>query len=112
MAKVDLTSKIERVEAFEERVGVRFQGMSAFLDADDDDYISLQVHGEIHASSGAELTDDVNVVIAVYDQSDRVIGTDTSYYNSDSFFGFEAFSESLNLSVKNISKIRIYPKKG
>lgn len=44
MATVDLTSKIERVEAFEERVGVRFQGMSAFLEADDD-YISLQVHG-------------------------------------------------------------------
>lgn len=111
MAKVDLTSKIERVEAFEERVGVRFQGMSAFLETDDD-YILLQVHGEIHASSGAELMDDVTVVIAVYDQSDRVVGTCTSYYYSESFFGFEAFSESLSLSVKNISKIRVYPKKG
>jgi hypothetical protein len=111
VAEIDLTSKIERVEAFEERVGVRFQGMSAFLDADDD-YISLRVHGEIHASSGAELSDDVSVVIAVYDQSDRVVGTDTSYYYSESFFGFEAFSETLSLSVKNISKIRIYPKKG
>ncbi|PNB24319.1 MULTISPECIES: hypothetical protein [Pseudomonas] len=111
MATVDLTSKIERIEAFEERVGVRFQGMSAFLEADDD-YISLQVHGEIHASNGAELKDDVTVVIAVYDQSDRVVGTDTRYYYSESFFGFEAFSESLSLSVKNISKIRVYPKKG
>lgn len=111
MAEIDLTSKIERVEAFEERVGVRFQGMSAFLDADDD-YISLRVHGEIHASSGAELSDDVSVVIAVYDQSDRVVGTDTSYYYSESFFGFEAFSETLSLSIRNISKIRIYPKKG
>lgn len=111
MAEIDLTSKIERVEAFEERVGVRFQGMSAFLDVDDD-YVSLRVHGEIHASSGAELSDDVNVVIAAYDQSDRVVGTETSYYDSESFFGFEAFSETLSLSVKNISKIRIYPKKG
>ncbi|MOA69155.1 hypothetical protein D3C78_1971820 [compost metagenome] len=52
------------------------------------------------------------MVIAVYDQSDRVIGTDTSYYDSESFFGFETFSTSLSVSVKKISKIRVYPKKG
>lgn len=113
MAKKDLTKKIERLDAFEERLGVTFKSLSAFMDIDyeDDDYIAVDVRGEIHAASGTKIKNDVTVVIAAYDESDRVIGTSESCYYADDFFGFDTFSESVNVSVKNVAKIRIYPKK-
>jgi len=114
MAKLDLTSKIERLEAFEERLMVSFKSLSAFMDADedeDDDYIMVDVRGEIHAAIGTKIKNDITVVIAIYDNSDRVIGTSESTYYSEDFFGFDTFSESVHISVKNIAKIRIYPKK-
>lgn len=110
--KKDLTSKIERLEAFEDRLSVEFKNLSAFLDDSDEDYMSIDVHGELHAANGSELRDNVEVVIAAYDSSDRVVGTDTTYFDNESFFGLETFSSSINISVKNISKVRIYPKKG
>lgn len=114
MAKLDLTSKIERLEAFEERLMVSFKSLSAFMDADedeDDDYIMVDVRGEIHAATGTKIKNDITWVIAIYDTSDRVIGTSESTYYSEDFFGFDTFSESVHISVKNIAKIRIYPKK-
>lgn len=118
MAKLDLTSKIERLEAFEERLMVSFKSLSAFIDAeddddddDDDDYIMVDVRGEIHAATGTKIKKDVTVVIAVYDKSDRVIGTSEFTYYSDDFFGFDTFTESVHVPVRNVAKIRIYPKK-
>ncbi len=117
MAKLDLTSKIERLEAFEERLMVSFKSLSAFIDAEDededgdDDYITVDVRGEIHAATGTKIKKDVTVVIAVYDKSDRVIGTSESTYYSDDFFGFDTFTESVHVPVRNVAKIRIYPKK-
>ena len=113
MATKDLTSKIERLEAFEDRMGITFKSLSAFMDNDDDDndYITVDVRGEMHAASGTKINDDVALVIAVYDDSDRVIGTSESRYYSDDFFGLDTFSESVNISLRNVAKIRIYPKK-
>lgn len=112
MSKIDLTSKIEQLEAFEERLGVSFKSLSAFMDADDDDYISIDVLGEIHAAKGTKINDDINVTIAIYDSNDRVVVTSQCGFDSEDFFGFDTFSEQLYVPVKNISKIRIYPKKG
>lgn len=115
MAKIDLTSKIERLEAFEERLMVSFKSLSAFMDAsedEEDDYITVDVRGEVHATTGTKIKKDTAVVIAIYDNSDRVIGTSESTYYADDFFGFDTFSESVHISVRNIAKIRIYPKKG
>lgn len=112
MAKIDLTAKLERLEAFEERLGVTFKSLSAFIDDDDDDdYISVDVRGEIHAASGTKIKNDVEVMIAAYDTLDRVIGTSETRYYSDDFFGLDTFSESVTVSIRQISKIRIYPKK-
>lgn len=112
MAKIDLTSKIERLAAFEERLAVSFESLSAFIDDNgDDDYIMIDVHGEVHTTSGTKIKNDITVAIAVYDDSDRVIGTSESTYYSDDFFGFDTFSENVHISVRNISKIRVYPKK-
>lgn len=115
MAKLDLTSKIERLEAFEERLMVNFKSLSAFMDAnedEEDDYITVDVRGEVHAATGTKIKKNTTVVIAIYDNSDRVIGTSESTYYADDFFGFDTFSESVHISVRNIAKIRIYPKKG
>lgn len=115
MAKIDLTSKIERLEAFEERLGVDFKSISAFMDLDDDydedSYLTVDVRGEIHSASGMQIDQDIIVVFAAYDDLDRIIGTSEARFYSDDFFGLDTFSESVNISIPNISKIRVYPKK-
>src|SRR5215210_9086947 len=91
--RADVSNLIERVETFEDRLGVRLEGLFAKADDDGD----IRVFGELHARNAAELDQDVEVVVTVYDSSGRVIGVDETNFYSDSFFGFEAFSSLLLL---------------
>lgn len=112
MPKIDITSRLERFTAFENRLGVDFKGLSAYLDDENDDYLIVNVCGEINATTGTKIESDITVVIAVYDKSERVIGTAEFTYYEDNFFGFDTFNECISISVNNISKIKIYPKNG
>lgn len=110
MPKIDITSKLERVTTFENRLGVVFKGLSAYIDDDNDDYPMVNVCGEINATNGTKIESDITVAIAVYDKSERVIGTTEFTYYEDNFFGFDTFNESISVPVNKISKIIIYPK--
>lgn len=112
MSKLDITSKIEQLEAFEERLNAGLKSLAAFLDAEDEDYISVDVFGEIFAIKGAQLSEDISICIAIYDANDRVIGTSSSTIYADDFYGLENFSETIYIPASNISKVRVYPKKG
>lgn len=113
MGKIDSTSLVERMPAFEEKQGVSLTGISAFLDHDDDGgYITLSVGGEVHAAKGGNVKEDFHIKIVVYDKNDRVIGTSSAGFDSEDFFGFDAFSEMVEIPTAHIGKIRIFPKKG
>lgn len=108
--KKDLTSKIEQLEAFEERAGVEITSCSAFIEdftGRDGTYLLL-VHGELHPATGTTLQNDIWLCMAVYDTDDRVITKSARPYESKEFFGFEVFSFDDEVPV-DISKIRIYP---
>src|SRR4051812_7852867 len=75
MAQLDLTDKIERLDALEERAGVLLHGLSAFLEASGNENLGLNVAGEMRSRHGSRLKQDVTLVIAVYDSSDRVVET-------------------------------------
>ena len=113
MKRTDVTKLVERLEAFEERTGVRLDAISSYSELDTDDHtLSITVLGELHAVSGAELEEDVLLNMVVYDATGRVIGTESAYFSSDDFFGFETFEiRVFELQNTAISRIRIIPKK-
>jgi hypothetical protein len=102
----DVSYLLERVEAFEDRLDVRLEGLFVKMDGDGD----IRVYGELHSRNGAALDQDVEVVVTVYDSSGRVVEVDETLFDSDSFFGFEAFSALLLLEGIRPAKIRVYPK--
>ncbi len=106
MANKDVSHLIERLEAFEDRLGVRLEGLYA---AQNTEYGHLKVNGELHPREGNELDDDIEIVLTVYDAAGRVVGVTTEYVDSDRFFGFEAFSASVR-DIDAPVKVRVYPK--
>lgn len=115
MVNIDVTSKIERLEVFEERLGVRIESLSAFLTDYRDDNLNfnndVRVRGELQAREGTELQQDVDLVMAVYDSSGRVIATSSNSYYAGEFFGLETFELTVEIPMNQVAKIRVYPKK-
>lgn len=114
MAKVDVTKLIERLDAFEDRLGVSLEGVSAFIDDEedeDDGMVSLRVRGDLASKSGG-LEADIELIAAAYDDEGRVVETGRAYFDSDSFLGLEVFEIGLYVATTRLSKIRLYPKKG
>ena len=113
MANIDVTSRIERLEVFEERLGVTLESLSAFVEDYGTDGSVLRVRGELQTRNGTELQEDIALVVAAYDTSGRIIGTSSShYYRVAEFFGLETFECVVMLPLSQVSKVRVYPKKG
>jgi hypothetical protein len=108
VANKDVSHLIERLEAFEDRLGVTLEGLYA---AQDTEYGQLEVNGELHPREGTGLNEDLEVVATLYDSAGRIIGVTSERMYSNRFFGFEAFSAFFS-EVGNppVAKIRVYPK--
>mgnify|MGYP000952840156 CR=1 FL=1 len=111
MARLDLTRHIERLEAFEDRAGVRLESLSAYVDLDSESPHILRVYGELHAKDGTELPCDVTLVIAAYDDQGRVVGSTTNWYDKKDFFGLDVFEILFLVENESIRKVRIFPKR-
>ena len=105
LADKDITNLIQQLEAFEERLGVRIEAVSAF--ADDDD--SITVRGELHCTDGTTLAKDVTIQLSVYDTAGRVIGTSQDYVDAESFFGFHTFEITCYDNSRAATKLRLFP---
>ncbi len=111
MSKKDITDLVQRLDAFEERLGVRIVALSAFEVKDEySDDADITVRGELHAVSGTNLANDLQLQISVYDAAGRVIQTDIDYIDSDSFFGFHTFEIKCSVAPGLAKKIRLVPK--
>jgi len=106
LAEKDVKDLIERLEAFEERLGVSLEGL--FAEISHREYI--RVNGELHLREGTELKQDIEVVATVYDQSGRVLAVGHVRFSTDSFFGFEPFSLFMEVGSNRPARIRVYPK--
>ncbi|MCB0539722.1 MAG: hypothetical protein KDE33_19555 [Bacteroidetes bacterium] len=106
-----LIKKIERLEAFEERLGVSLQNLSLKID---DSYIWATIYCEVHSTNGTTLEDALNIECVLYDNDGSIIDKKSAYIDSDDFFGFElielTFTGDISIA-EQVSKIRIYPKK-
>ena len=101
----DATHLIERLEAFEERMGVRLEALFAYIEIG-----YLSVNGEVHPRDGTTIQQDVEVHVDAYDSSGRLVATTQATLSADVFFGFEAFHTMVGLPIRELSKIRVYPK--
>jgi hypothetical protein len=107
----EVSHLIERLEAFEDRLGVRLEGLFAQTsDSGHSDHYYLSLNGELHSNEGTELNDDVEIVATMYDPAGRVINIQGKTVRSGSFFGFRAFRFffQVNRDVQP-AKIRVYP---
>jgi hypothetical protein len=102
----DITNVFERLEAFEDRLGVRLEGLYAKIDRSG----NVWVQGELHLREGTELNQDVDLVATYYDPSGRVLDVQTRRFDSSAFFAFEPFKMVANINEDQSAKIRIYPK--
>ena len=103
--KGDVTHLVQRIEAFEDRMGVRIEALFAYLD----DEGGLKVNFELHSRNGNHLQKDTKMVVTVYDKDGRLISqsSDMSFVNS--FFGFDTYSIYQKFPGK-LAKIRLTPR--
>ena len=104
--KRNLKSKIEHFEAIEEQFGITLQNFSVKVE----DENSLDLFCEVVALNGKVDNGSFTIEAAIYD-SDNDIVYHTSLHSSD-FKGFEVYhfgTIRLDITVDEISKIRIYP---
>ncbi len=106
-----LLQKIERLDAFEERLNVSIEKLS--IKVDNDDSVRFSLFGELHTTSGTELKNSIKVVCVLYDKDSKILEQRTSYFVTDTFFGFEVFEFRFNEDgiANEVGSIRIYPKK-
>lgn len=100
-------SKIEHFEAIDEQFCITLQNFSVKVD---DEY-SLKVFCEVLSFNGKIPNHDFTINIAIYDSNNDIINTDRERIYADDFKGFQVltFDFRLDITVDEISKIRIYP---
>ena len=103
-----LKSKIEHFEAIEEQFGITLQSFSVKVE----DENSLKLFCEVLALNGEIPENDFTINIAIYDNNNDIVYTDSEPRYAEDFKGFEVLtfeSIRLDITVDEISKIRIYP---
>ena len=104
----NLKNKIEHFEYIEEQFGITLQKFSVRVI----DENSLEIFCEVMAMDGKACKERFNVELAIYDNEDNIVKFASISRFNDSFKGFEVFcfnNISLDITVDEISKIRIYP---
>lgn len=106
-----LIKKIERLEAFEERLGISLENLTLKVD---DSYCWATIYCEVHSTNGTTIKESLNIECVLYNNDGKIIDKTSTYINSDNFFGFElielTFTGDISFAEK-VSTIRIYPKK-
>ncbi len=104
----ELKNRIEHFEAIDEQFGIILQNFSVKVE----DENSLKVFCEVLALNGENPENDFTINIAIYDNNNDIVYTSYESRYAEEFKGFEVLtfdSIRLDITVDEISKIRIYP---
>ena len=101
---------IEQISEMEYRFGVSLKGISVLLKQDEE--ITLEVMGEVYASSGNNIEQDITIVATALNSEGSVIGNETTHLYCDDFFNLEAFNMYFLELPEVPASVRIYPKAG
>lgn len=104
-----LLNKIERLDAFEERLFVRLENIS--VKVDDESWVTIFF--ELHSNKGNTIDETIKVECIAYDSEGQIIAIESNYAIKDRFFGFEVFEFRFaeDKIADKINKLRLYPKK-
>lgn len=104
----NLLKRIERFEAFEDRLGIYLDKMSVKVNKD----LTFVIYFEVHSSKGTNLENALKIFCVLYNLEDSILAQTDTYVLSEKFFGFTTkefwFS---GVIATDVSKIRIYPEK-
>jgi len=105
----NLLKRVERLESFEDKLGVYFDKLSLKIEDD----FAFAILGEVHSKNGTSIGDSFEVTCVLYDIEDSILEQKTKYILKDNFLGFEIFEINFYRDgiANEVSKIRIYPKK-
>jgi hypothetical protein len=113
MSRYDLTASIERLEAYEDNAGIRFEGLSAIAEPSYGDAVAngwdISIRGEVHAAEGEQLPHSIEVKAAVYDTKGRVVDTLHVQIDETEFFVLEPFSLAKSgVPMRTFSRVLVY----
>jgi len=111
MAVEDITKLVERLEVLEERMEVHLQSLYAGLRYYNDGSVDVVVRGELHPRNGTTLSHTLKLIVAAYDSSSKIVGHEDEIILAANFFAFGTFQIVVDVSTKQLTKIRIYPQK-
>lgn len=107
VVKASLKDKIERIEAFEQRMGVRLENISLQLSGSE-----LEIYFDVYEISPESLKKYCYVNIVIYDNYDEILAKKNVSINPDSFMGFESkkiiFFDFDSAKLSQIGRIRVY----
>lgn len=103
-----LLNKIERLEAFEERLNVRFENIS--VKVHNDRWVSVLF--ELHSNKATALGQNVFIECIAYDCDGQILEVESKYVKKENFFGFEVLKLCFYEDgiADKINKLRLYPK--
>ena len=104
-----LLQKIERLEAFEDRMKIRLENLS--IKIDNNNWLTLFC--EVHPLNGTTINEYIEVECVIYDNEGTILEVDSKSLDEEDFFGFEILKFDFydKELVDKIGKIRLYPKK-
>ncbi len=113
-----LMDKIERIEAFEEKLGIRYDSISVIVDYLDfyDDPWAIKILGDVIEHENGNLANfqnwNIETVVNLYDDENRIIASGGSSFQVRDYLGFTTFEVYFNEieSIEEIKRIRIYPR--
>jgi hypothetical protein len=107
LGRQDLSSLVERKVEGEQRLGIRLEALYAYRERE-----WIYVNGEVHALRSGAIDKSVDLVINLYDEKSRLIGSMSAYVDRDEFTGFDSFSklENLNNDASAVARILIFAK--
>lgn len=104
-----LIQKIERLEAFEDRLKIRLENLSIRIN----DRNWFKIFCEVHPCNGTKINESITLECVIYDKEGAILIVQSDYLSAADFFGFEVIEYTFNDDslIDKIGKIRIYPKK-
>lgn len=102
-----LKEKIERIEGFEERLGITFENVSVLVEKD---LSSIKITGEVIRTKQESKTRAFDIIANFYNEDDSIITREEE--NIYNFEGYDSFEITMYEpeEIKNIEKIRLFVK--
>ncbi len=104
-AKKDLTLVVQRFGKLEKHVGVKFQGIMAFVDETGN---WLTVNGELLLKKNRD-NENVRIICSAHDAEGRVLGTVTQAYEWENLYDFQVFCLFVQLATPDVVSVKLYP---